>query len=299
MLYLPADIPCASVMRAAGHAVSEVPLGARVKGARPVLVLNLMPEKAACELQLARMLAPVAGECDLQFIPVKIPGQTYKTTPMSHMEAFYEDVGPDTYHTFPSHSLMIITGAPLEDVPYEDVRYWSAYCGILDWAAGGGVARTLTLCWAAFAALWHFDRVPTHHLAAKRFGVYMQQAVESPVLAGMSQGGVIPVPMSRHIELRAADFAGLSHLRILAGSEECGPTIIADASRRLTHIVGHLEYEPTRLHEEYVRDMAKGRPIQPAVNYYEGAEPDAAHIRYTWGHAAHCFYRNFLIDSQQ
>lgn len=287
MLILPTHIPCASTLRDRGHAVSEVPLRHRAEGAKCVLLLNLMPEKAACELQLASILVEAAekgeqgvGGMDVQIIPVKIPGQTYKTTPMEHMLAFYEDICPDTFSSFPADSLLIVTGAPLENVAYEDVRYWSQLTTIMNWAAQGGVARTLNLCWASFAALYHFYRIPTHHLQEKCFGVY-----EVPY----------PVPTSRHITLHSADFANHPGLRITAESAATGPCVVEDDAHHMTNIMGHLEYEADRLHFEYVRDLSRGKPIKPAENYYKNDIPGEDNIMYSWRQAAITFYRNFLI----
>lgn len=243
-----------------------------------MLVLNLMPEKAACELQLGSILAD-AAESDLQIVPVKIPGQTYKNTPMEHMEAFYEDISPDTYSTFPRESLLIITGAPLENVAYEDVRYWKELTQIMDWAAQGGVAHTLNLCWAGFAALYHFFGIPTHHLPEKCFGVY-----EVPY----------PVPTSRHITLHREDFPDIPTLRISAESTQTGPSEVEDEAHHMTNILGHLEYEADRLHFEYERDLSRGKPIKPAENYYRNDIPSADNIIYSWREAAITFYRKVL-----
>lgn len=293
MLYLPEHIPCAQPLRDLGYEVAEVPLHHRQPEAIPVLLLNLMPEKAACELQIARQLAPISRECDVQLIPVRIPGQTYKTTPMEHMLAFYEEIAPSTFASFPRQSRLIVTGAPLENVPYPDVRYWRELCQIWEWASDERHVRcTLNLCWAAFAALWHHHGIPTHHLSAKRFGVYEHTAKEVPELAGMTPH--FPLPTSRHIELHRDDVLQ-APVQLVAESAESGPGIILDRARRMTHIVGHLEYEPLRLHEEYERDLSRQLPISPAEHYYQGA-PVAEHVSYTWEQASLNFYRNFILS---
>lgn len=295
MLYLPSHIPCAEILQSKGHSVCETPLGSRREGTRRVLLLNLMPEKAACELQLGRMIAPVADSVDIQVVPVKIPGQTYKTTPMSHMEAFYEDICPATFEQLGGpNTLLIITGAPLEDVAYEAVRYWHELGTIMDWAAQGGVVRTLNLCWAAFAALWWFEKVPTYHLPEKRFGVFSQQVTDCAELSGMGQN--FPMPTSRHIELKEQDIACNPRLQIVANSAESGPGIIIDKGRHMTNIVGHLEYEAGRLHFEYQRDISKGKVIHPAQHYYIADSPDRDNLIYSWRDDALQFYRNFLIQ---
>lgn len=293
MLYLPTHIPCASVLRSHGYGVTEVPLHHRQPGAIPVLLLNLMPEKAACELQIARQLVPISQEYDLQLIPVRIPGQTYKTTPMEHMLTLYEEIAPETFGSFPSESRLIVTGAPLENVPYADVRYWSQLCQIWEWASDERHVRsTLNLCWAAFAALWHHHAIPTHHLPFKRFGVYEYTAQDVPALAGMTP--TFPLPTSRHIEIRREDVLN-SPVQLVAESAESGPGILLDSERRMTHIVGHLEYEALRLHEEYERDLSRQLPIEPAEHYYLGT-PAAEHVTYAWEQASLNFYRNFILS---
>lgn len=285
MLYLPCNIPCAAILRREGFGIAEVPLHHRQEGAKLVLLLNLMPEKAACELQIARMIAPVAEEIDIQVVPVKIPGQTYKTTPIEHLLSFYEDISPATFGNF-SHPLLIVTGAPLENVAYEDVRYWAELCEIFRWASSPAVERTLNLCWAAFAALYYIYGVPTHHLEEKRFGVYPHQQPD---------GSLMPIPISRHIELHREDLLPHAELRIVADSSECGPGILIDEARRMTHITGHLEYEAERLHFEYERDMSRGKPIHPACCYYENNVPAPENIRFSWHDVALLFYKKFLL----
>lgn len=295
MLYLPAHIPCAEIIRQS-YPVEEIPLGGRCAQARAVLVLNLMPEKAACELQIARMLAPVADdEHPLQMIPVKIPGQIYKTTPMAHMEAFYEDLSPDTFSHFPSDALLIITGAPLENVAYEDVRYWAQLCEIFDWAAQGGVARTLNICWAGFAALWHYYGIPMRHTTEKLFGIFSQKVCPSSITRHLGNSCLMPV--SRHIALSAEDVNRFPELNIVAEDAHSGPGIIIDETRHMVHDLGHFEYEAERLHHEYLRDLSRGLPIQPAVNYYRDNIPDAEHIVFSWREDALTLYRNFIIPT--
>lgn len=282
MLFLPCGIPCASTLKSAGHTIGEAELGVRIPHAQHILLLNLMPEKAACELQIARMLAPVGEDRDIQIIPVKIPGQTYKTTPMAHMERFYLDLKPEEGH---SDDLLIVTGAPLENIAYEAVRYWQELTCLWDWAAQGGVARTLNICWAAFAVLHHFERIPTHHLAAKRFGLYVQQAHDVPALRDMCPE--FPMPISRHIELQSRDFVGHTRLEIVASHETCGPGVVIDNTRHMTHIIGHLEYEADRLQFEYERDLSRGKPIQKPYGY----SPE----NFSWHTAGLAFYRNFIV----
>ena len=150
MIYLPENIPAAGVLRSENHEVGTFCLKQRVKHVdRRILLLNIMPQKAVTELDIARMLA-YAG-VDVQVIPIRIDGQTYKCTPMEHMLSYYEpfsSVEPEKF------DCLIITGAPLEQIPFESVRYWSELCHIMDWA-DEHVCSTLYICWGAQAGLYH------------------------------------------------------------------------------------------------------------------------------------------------
>ena len=302
MLYLPHDIPCAKSLAAEGAAVSGYDKqcflsGADIKavfpeGTKRILFLNIMPQKAVTELDIARMMA-ASGE-EVVLIPMKIAGQTYKTTPMEHMERFYLDFEILENHSFDG---LIITGAPVEHLPFEDVRYWPQLCRIMDWAKAGGVHSTLYICWGAQAGLYYNYGVPKHALPAKRFGIFRHNVpgcLPSQPLHTLLSGltPTFPMPHSRHTEVRAEDFPNHS-LHILAVSEESGVGLAATEDGREVYITGHLEYEPHTLENEYLRDLAKSLPIHLPEHYYHADDPTAG-ICFSWEKTAKCFYRNWL-----
>ena len=295
MIYLPQDFPALQSLRAEGLAATAYAMGgpcslppAIPQGAKRVLLLNLMPHKAVTDLDIARTLAQT-GE-DVCLLLMKIAGQTYKTTPMAYVDAYYRDF--ECYAAAaPTYDGLIITGAPVEQIPFEDVRYWEALCRIIDWA-DRAVRSTLYVCWGAQAGLYHLYGVPKYALPEKRFGIFAQTVrLASPLMEGLSPA--FPMPNSRHTEVRRNDFPADSELQILCESEESGIGAAFSEKNNATFIVGHLEYEPFTLHNEYLRDLAKGLPIQPPLHYYIGA-PEAGRPDYAWHSAAVRFYANWL-----
>lgn len=286
MLYLPQSLPSLSMLSAQAYRLDR---WQEVEHVERVLLLNLMPQKEVTEWDIVRMLQ--AAGMDLQLLPVKISGLTYKTTPMAHMEANYLDFEcVEPYH----FDRMIITGAPLEQMPFEEVRYWPSLCQIMRWA-DSHVRRTLYICWGAQAGLYCHYGVGKYGLDAKCFGIFGQDVLvpQSPLMRGLSPRFLMP--NSRHTEVRAADIktCRTADLQILAASGESGVGIVATKDLLRTFIVGHLEYEPYTLDKEYRRDLAKGLPIQPPLHYYD-AEGE---VVYSWKRDAETFYRNWLSQT--
>lgn len=292
MIRLPDGIPVLDTLRSEGVACSAVSHWLQtealmhVPGVLRILFLNLMPEKEQAEADVCRMLASEAR--DVLLIPVKFQGMTYKTTSQAHMDAFYVDVEKLEEQRFEG---LIINGAPLEHLPFEEVRYWQQLCRLMDWAATH-VRSTLHVCWGAQAALFHHYGIPKYSLSAKRFGIYAQKVLQasSPMLHGVASPFLMPV--SRHTEVRVGDFSGISP-QVVAVDEEGGVGIAVDEVARRVFITGHPEYEPRRLAKEYWRDVEKGSPIQQPVNYFENDDPHAS-VRFTWGVVAHQLYQNWL-----
>ncbi len=291
-------MPAVETLRKEGFAVKEFPLadaphhGANT-AARRILFLNIMPQKAVTELDFARTLSQAAlgvdgEELDVVLLPVKIAGQTYKTTPMAHMEAFYRD-----FEDFEGghYDGLILTGAPVEHLDFEAVRYWPQLCRIMDWAEAH-VRSTLYICWGAQAALYHHYGIPKYGLPAKRFGVFGQEVFDAGNVLMQGLAPRFPMPNSRHTEVRGEDFAG-KPVRIIAGNEESGVGVAVADDGKKVFIVGHLEYEPYTLRNEYRRDVAKGLPIAPPQYYFENDDTEGR-VLYTWERAAGLFYRNWL-----
>ena len=246
-----------------------------------------MPQKLVTELDIARMM--VHPSLSVQLIPMKISGQTYKTTPMQHMVDFYtdfEDLEKGCYDG------MILTGAPIEHLPFEEVRYWAQLCQIMEWATIH-VCSSLYICWGAQAGLqYHYD-IPKYQLPDKMFGIYNQKVLQEdlPLLKGMSPA--FPMPNSRHTEVRRADFPQNSNLQIVAENEISGVGLAVGNGGREIYIVGHLEYEPNTLLNEYVRDINKGLDIAKPKHYFYDDDPERG-VNFSWEKAAKLFYHNWL-----
>ena len=293
MLYLPQTMPCIETLRAEGAEVAVYNLsdasrlGAFPPEVKRVLLLNLMPQKAVTELDIARQMVGRPGGVAL--LPMKIAGQTYKTTPQSHMDALYLDF--EAYEQG-VYDAMIITGAPLECMPFEQVRYWDALCRIMDWADHHVLRSTLYICWAAQAGLYHHYGIDKYALPAKMFGIFSQEVLQPscPLFAGL--GSFFPMPGSRHTAV-AVDAIEKAGLVLGAVSAESGLGVALTADCRRVFITGHLEYEPNTLDNEYRRDVAKGLPIDLPRHYYHNDDP-ARGVDFSWAQAARRFYGNWL-----
>lgn len=288
MLYLPSTMSAATSLQTKTYQLKH---WKSVNQVMRVLFLNLMPLKPQTEADIARTLQQT--EVDVQLIPIKIKGQTYKTTSAEHMEACYLDF--DEVENDLADAL-IITGAPVEQIAFEEVRYWPALCHIMDWAQQN-VKHTLYICWGAQAGLYHHYGIPKYQLPEKCFGIFQEEvAVPNHPLTNNLEPR-FPMPNSRHTEVRKSDIlqAASECLTILAESKECGIGIVISNDCKQTFIVGHLEYEAETLHREYHRDLNKNLPIHAPEHYYD-ANGD---ILYSWKDAATCFYRNWLLLNQQ
>ena len=262
-----------------------------------VLLLNLMPEKQVTERDIIRMLEGCPETIEL--IPLKIAGQTYKTTPMSHMDAFYVDFDCIEDEQFDA---LIVTGAPVEHLPYEDVRYWPQLCHIFDWTETH-VRRSLYICWAAQAALYHFYGIRKHSLPTKSFGVFNYQFQElgkgketsASLVLGTRQGSQkqIAMPTSRHTSISTTDVAKAGNLHIVAHNIEQGVGIVSNSDGSALFVTGHLEYAEGRLGDEYRRDLKKGLPIAIPQNYFVD-ESKQTDIAYSWKADGLHFYHTWI-----
>lgn len=292
-LFLPEGLPAASTLRDEGFSVRTFPKSdATLAATFPanvlrILFLNLMPQKQITELDIARMMA--GQPCDVALLPVKISGQVYKTTPQQHIDAFYSDFEEFEHEHFNG---LIVTGAPLEHLPFEQVRYWPQLCHIMDWAKHH-VKSTLYICWGAQAGMYHLYGVPKYNLPAKKFGIFTHKTFDSSnhLMDGLTPS--FPMPNSCHSEVRLADIER-TPLKILAGSDADGVGVISSADGREIFVVGHLEYAADTLENEYQRDLAKNLPILPPEHYYLNDNP-AQGIDYSWQQVARRFYGNWLL----
>jgi homoserine O-succinyltransferase/O-acetyltransferase len=246
-----------------------------------------MPLKITTETDLVRLLSNTPLQVEMEFM--KIKGHTPKNTPIEHMKEFYMDfeVMRNEYYDG-----MIITGAPVEQMPFEEVSYWKEVCDIFDWARTH-VTSTLYICWAAQAGLYHFYNVPKYDLPAKMFGVFRHTMREPylPIFRGFDDE--FYVPHSRHTEIRREDIMKVPELTLLSESEESGVYMVMARGGREFFITGHSEYSPYTLNDEYMRDLNKGLPITVPRNYYRNNNPALGPVVRWRGHA-NLLFTNWL-----
>ncbi len=250
-------------------------------------VLNLMPVKVTTETDLIRLLSntPLQLEIDL----VMVGGHTPKNTSEKHMRSFYFDFSQIKHKKYDG---LIVTGAPVEQLEYEDVTYWDELVEILDWARIN-VQSSLFICWASMAALYHYYGVPKHPLDQKMFGVFHHTASDPllPIFRGFDDE--FHVPHSRHTEIRKEDVVKVPDLDVIAESEEAGVYMVKDKANRRFFVTGHSEYAPNTLDGEYKRDLAKGLPIEMPKHYYKKNDPSKPPVVRWRGHA-NLFFQNWL-----
>lgn len=252
-----------------------------------VVILNLMPLKISTETDLIRLLSNTPLQLEISFM--KIKSHTSKNTPIEHMQTFYTDFEEMQYEKFDG---MIVTGAPVEQMEYEQVSYWKEIEEIFDWSRTH-VTSTLYICWAAFAGLYHHYGIPKYLLDKKKFGVFEHRPLDP--LAAIFRGfdDVFYVPHSRHTEIRKADILGCPELTLLSESDEAGVHLVMARGGRELFVTGHSEYSPLTLDGEYRRDLEKGLPIDTPVNYYKDNNPDNQPLVRWRGHA-NLLFSNWL-----
>jgi homoserine O-succinyltransferase/O-acetyltransferase len=285
---IPSGLPARKTLESEGVLLIGEERAAR-QDIRPmrVAILNLMPEKIKTETQLARVL----GSSPLQVEMTLVALETHKpkTTSEQHLLDFYHPFSTIENQKFDG---LIITGAPIEKLPFEQVRYWDELCRIFDWALTH-VHSSFNLCWGAQAALHHYYGIPKYLLDGKRFGIYDHQVLDHTSLLMHGLNDVIAVPVSRHTENRRPDFEPFPHLQILMESDEAGICMVLDHEKHHVHMFNHLEYDARTLGDEYQRDVAKGTAIDVPAHYYPDDNPanqPASH----WRSSGHLLYGNWL-----
>lgn len=252
-----------------------------------IVVLNLMPLKITTETDLVRILSNSPLQLEMCFMKVK--AHTSKNTPIEHMQAFYRDFELMRDEKFDG---MIITGAPVEHLEYEDVTYWDEITEIFTWARTH-VTSTLYICWAAQAGLYYHYGVPKYPLPEKMFGIFPQKprCPGLPIFRGFDD--VFNMPHSRHTELRREDILKNPELTLIAESDQSGVGIVMARGGREFFITGHSEYSPYTLDTEYKRDLGKGLPIHKPYNYYTDDDPEKAPL-VTWRGHGNLLFSNWL-----
>ncbi|KZL91521.1 homoserine O-acetyltransferase MetA [Clostridium magnum] len=252
-----------------------------------IAILNLMPTKTTTEVQLLRLLAnsPLQTEVVLLHPKSHIP----KNTSEEYLETFYKTFEDIKNSKFDG---LIITGAPVEQIPFEEVDYWNELTQIMDWSLSH-VYSTLHICWGAQAGLYYHYGIPKYPLKEKMFGVFAHKIVEKNTRLLLGFDDIFYVPHSRHTEVRREDIEKVDSLKILTESDESGVHLVADKGARQFFITGHSEYDALTLKAEYDRDIAKGLNIDPPKNYFPN--DDTSKIpEIKWRAHANLLFSNWL-----
>ncbi|HIR09022.1 MAG TPA: homoserine O-succinyltransferase [Candidatus Avoscillospira stercoripullorum] len=252
-----------------------------------IALLNLMPTKVVTETQLSRLLGNTPLQVELELIQVR--SHKSKNTSQEHMLAFYKTFDEVENQFFDG---MIITGAPVEQMPFEEVEYWDELCHIMEWSKTH-VHSTFHICWGAQAALYYHFGIEKVPLAKKLFGVFPHKVVyKNPILL-RGFDDIFWVPHSRHTTVRWEDVAAVPEIKILAGSEEAGLYAMITPGGRQVFITGHSEYDPETLKLEYLRDKNAGLPIDVPKNYFPD-DDDTKPPMVRWRGHANLLYSNWL-----
>jgi homoserine O-succinyltransferase/O-acetyltransferase len=290
---IPSELPAHDVLLREGVAVMSEETALR-QDIRPLQIglVNLMPKKVQTEIQFARLIGATPLQIELTLI--RMTEHMPRNTALDHLEAFYQTFQQARARKFDG---LIITGAPVEHLQYEDVSYWDELRDLFEWTQTN-VHHTMAVCWGGMAMLYHFHGVPKHMLPGKAFGCFNHVTIEptSPYLRGFSDGFTVPV--SRWTELRPEDLELNQDLQILVHSEDVGPCLIDDPGHRTLVMVNHLEYDSTTLREEYLRDLAKGGPIAVPLNYFPANDPSRTPVN-RWRSHAHLLYGNWINQIYQ
>ncbi len=252
-----------------------------------IIILNLMPLKITTETDLIRLLSNSPLQIEIDFM--KIKSHTSKNTPIEHMQMFYKD-----FETLKDtrYDGMIITGAPLEHMEFREVSYWNEITEIFDWTKSH-VFSTIYICWAAQAGLFHHYGIPKYKLDKKMFGIFNHRVLDpkNPIFRGFDDE--FYAPHSRHTEVRKKDILATPSLKLISESDEAGVHIVEARGGREFYIMGHSEYSPYTLRDEYFRDVQNNLPIDIPVNYFRNNDPKQEPV-VRWRSHANLLFVNWL-----
>ena len=290
---LPTSLPAFAILRDEGVMVMGRS-AAESQDIRPLKIglLNLMPKKIQTETQFARLIG--ASPLQTEFSLIRMSEHETKNTAAEHMAEFYQPFRDVREQKFDG---LIITGAPIEHLDFEDVTYWSELCEIFEWTQTN-VHSTFGICWGGMAMINYFHGVKKHMLPAKQFGCYRHRNLQSdsPYLRGFSDDLVMPV--SRWTEMRRPEIEAAG-LPVLLDSPEVGPALVEDSAHRALYIFNHLEYDSTTLAEEYQRDLGNvqvdGASIALPVNYFPHDDPSKKPLN-RWRSHAHLLFGNWISE---
>jgi homoserine O-succinyltransferase/O-acetyltransferase len=290
---IPDDLPASTTLSGEGVMVMTEADAVR-QDIRPMRIglLNLMPNKVRTETQIARLLGATPLQVELTL--VKMTHHVARHTPTEHIISFYrdwEDVKSERFDGF------IVTGAPVETLPFEHVTYWEELRQIFDWTQTH-VHSCFNICWGAQAAVYHFHGMPKYQLDGKAFGVYRHRNLSpaSPYLRGFSDDFSIPV--SRWTEVRREDIPAASGISVLMESDEAGLCLLDDPAHRSLHMFNHIEYDSNSLSEEYFRDVSAKKPTDLPQNYFPRNDP-TRQPENRWRSHAHLLFGNWINQLYQ
>ena len=290
---IPANLPAHDVLSAEGVMVMD-PSQADRQDIRPlrIALLNLMPLKIQTENQFARLIGATPLQIELTLL--RMTSHQTKNTSSDHMEQFYKPFSAVRDEKFDG---LIITGAPIEHLDFQDVTYWPEMVEVMKWTQSH-VHATLGVCWGGMAMINHLHGVKKHDLPQKAFGCFRHQNLDpsSPYLRGFSDDFVVPV--SRWTEMKQDEIAAVPGLKTLLGSSETGPCLVEDSAHRALYLFNHFEYDSNTLKQEYDRDTANGTPINIPGHYYPGDDPRQTPLN-RWRSHAHLFYGNWINEIYQ
>lgn len=285
---IPDQLPAAKILQEENIFVMHETRAIR-QDIRPlnIVILNLMPNKIATETQLLRVLGNTPLQIDVSLIHPKT--HRSKNTPAEHLKTFYRTLGEIQDQKYDG---MIITGAPLEHLPFEEVDYWQELTEIMEWTKEN-VTSTLHICWGAQAALYYHYGIGKYQMEKKIFGVFPHQIVKPNVKLLRGFDDLFYVPHSRYTSVRKEEVEQVDELEILAESKEVGLYILARKDGRQIFVSGHSEYDACTLRDEYERDRKKGIPIDIPVNYFPDNDPKQIPIQ-TWRSHGYLLFSNWL-----
>lgn len=289
------DLPAFRILSNEGVMVMS-PGRAEMQDIRPLrfALLNLMPKKIQTENQFARLIGATPLQIDFHLI--RMTDHESKNTGADHMEAFYRTFA-EVEASGDRFDGLIITGAPIEHLDFEDVSYWDELKRVFAWTQTH-VHSTFGVCWGGMAMAWHFHGLPKHMLTEKAFGCFRHEnlAPSSHYLRGFSDDVLVPV--SRWTEVRQSEIDARPALTTLIASRQTGPCLIEDESHRALYVFNHFEYDSTTLKDEYDRDVTSGKPIEVPVNYYPEDDPSRQPTN-RWRSHAHLLYGNWVNEIYQ
>lgn len=252
-----------------------------------ILVLNLMPKKIETETQLSRLLGNTPLQVELELIRTK--SYVSKNTSSEHLLAFYKTFDDVKHQNFDG---LIITGAPVEQMEFEEVEYWEELCTIMEWSKTH-VHSTFHICWGAQAGLYYHYGINKKPLSKKMFGIFPHKVVHKNSILFRGCDDEFMVPHSRHTTVDIEDIKKVKELKILAASEKAGVYAVSNDGGRQIFITGHSEYDALTLDSEYKRDLGEGKPIEIPENYYPDDNPEN-YPKVSWRSHANLLYSNWL-----